>query len=52
MCKGQVLVAPMGDIIGLRMEAIKIAMDLLGIQDQIGCLKKVTSFAEELYKKD
>jgi hypothetical protein len=44
----------MGDIIGMRLEAIVTAMNLLGIESyrQLDVLEKVLLFSEGLYKKD
>ena len=52
LCRSQVLVAPMGEILGLRMEAVKTAMDLLGVENQIECLDKVLAFSDVVFKKD
>lgn len=51
MCKNQLIVGNVG-IVGIRLEAVKVAMDLMGVDDQMICAEKVLTFSEELYRKD
>jgi hypothetical protein len=51
LCKNQLILAPMGGAIGLRIEGIKAAMEILGVQNQVECLEKVLIFSQELFKK-
>ena len=41
ICRNQVIVAGMGQILDISIPAIKIVMDLYNIQDQKKCLNKV-----------
>jgi len=41
-----------GPAISIRLEAIKTAMDLLDIEDQLYTARKVLGFVEELYRRD
>ncbi|MEO0166758.1 MAG: hypothetical protein ABIL39_11550 [candidate division WOR-3 bacterium] len=52
LCKNQLILTPMGDILGIRLEAIKTAMDLLKIQRQVETAQKIIIFVSELYKKE
>jgi hypothetical protein len=49
LCQSQVLMAPMGGVIGIRTEAVKAAMDLIGVEDQINCLRKINAIVEVFY---
>ena len=51
LCKSQLIVG-MAGIVGIRLEAVKVAMDLLGVDDQIICAEKVLVFSDELYKRE
>lgn len=51
LCKHQLIVG-MAGIVGMRLEAVKVAMDLLGVDDQITCAEKVLAFSEEFYRKE
>ena len=50
LCRSQLIVS-FSSIIGVSLPAIKVAMDLLLVEDQISCAEKVLLFSEELYKK-
>jgi hypothetical protein len=52
LCKNQVMLSPMGGVIGVRLEAIKTAMDLLGVENQVECVLKVNLLISEMLKKD
>ena len=41
MTRGQVVTAGMGEIIDISIPAIKIAMELRGVRDQVECLTRV-----------
>ena len=41
MVQSQVIVSSMGDIIDIRMDAIKIDMDLNRVRNQVACMEKV-----------
>lgn len=41
LCRGQVIMTGMGDVIDISILAIKAAMDIYSIQDQKNCLEKV-----------
>jgi len=52
LCKTQIIVAPMGSVVGLRMGAALTAMGWLGVMDRELCWRKLQAFCEELFKKD
>ena len=52
LCRNQLSISPMGGVIGIRLEAIKAAMDMMNIDDQVSTAEKVLVFSEQLYKKD
>jgi hypothetical protein len=52
LCRNQLIVSAMGDIVGIRLEAIKTAMDILGVEDQLTTLEKVLIFSEILYRRN
>lgn len=41
LCRGQVIVAGMGDIIDINIQAVCSVMDIYGISDKRDCLEKV-----------
>lgn len=41
MTRGQYITAGMGTIVDISIPAVKIAMDMLKVKDQAGCLQKV-----------
>ncbi len=51
LCKTQLLTTVVGDILGIRLEAIKSAIDLIKPSDPLSVVKKINFFVEELYKK-
>jgi hypothetical protein len=51
LCQGQLLVSGMGDVIGIRIEAVKVAMEMLGVNDP-DCIDKINAFVGELYRKE
>lgn len=51
LVKNQYIVGGMGDPIGLSMPAVKIAMDMLGIDDQLSCLRKIEIVADAFLNK-
>jgi len=51
LCQSQLLVSGMGDVIGIRIEAIKTAMEMIG-SDDLDCIEKVNAFVGELYRKE
>ena len=44
--------APMGGVVALRLEAIKTAMELYKVENQIECVKKINVISEEMFRKD
>jgi hypothetical protein len=51
LCKSQLIVSS-NAIIGLRLEAIKVAMDLLQVEDQLSVVDKILAFSDVLYKQE
>jgi len=44
----------MGDVIGVRIEAVKAAMEIQGIdeEEKQECLEKILAYSAELFRKD
>lgn len=52
MSRGQVITAGMGSVVDISFPAVKVAMDLLGVKDQLGCFKKVHHLFHEFKPKE
>jgi len=54
LCQNQLIISGMGDVIGVRIEAVKAAMEIQGIdeEEKQGCLEKILAYSTELFKKD
>lgn len=53
LCQNQLIVSGMGDVIGVRIEAVKAAMEIQGTdeEEKQGCLEKIIAYSAELFKK-
>ena len=51
LCKAQLIISFDG-VVGIDLKAVKIAMDLMEVEDQLGCAEKVLAYAESLYQKE
>ena len=47
LVKNQYIMTGMGDPIDISIPAIKVIMDLLGVEDQLKCLKKISVLTDE-----
>lgn len=47
LCRGQVITAPMGEILGINILAVKEIMNLYDIKNQRDCLERVMLLSEE-----
>ena len=52
LCRTQLLLSADGPPISIRLEAVKVAMDILGIEDQINTARKVIAYTEVLYHRE
>jgi len=52
LTRGQMIVAGMGGVIDISIPAVKIVMDLLGVEDQKDCLYKVIHLFHEFRPKE
>jgi hypothetical protein len=54
LCQNQLIMSGMGDVIGVRIEAVKAAMEIQGIdeEEKQGCLEKILAYSAELFRKD
>jgi hypothetical protein len=54
LCQNQLIISGMGDVIGVRIEAVKAAMEIQGIdeEEKQGCLEKILAYSAELFRKD
>jgi hypothetical protein len=54
LCQNQLIISGMGDVIGVRIEAVKAAMEIQGIdeEEKQECLEKILAYSAELFRKD
>ena len=52
MTRGQYVTAGMGTVVDIHIPSVKIVMDLLGVKDQVGCLRKVRDLFFEFCPKE
>jgi hypothetical protein len=51
-CQSQVILAPMGGVIGIRMEAALKVMEWVGVEDSEECWEKLSVYAGEVYRAE
>ena len=52
LCRNQLIVAPMGGVIGVDLQAIVTVADLLGIDDKIFLIERMNVFVTEHFRKE
>ena len=52
MTRGQIITAGMGTVVDINIPAVKIVMDLLGVEDQKECLTEVRRLFHEFKPKE
>jgi hypothetical protein len=50
LCRAQLIISFDG-VVGMSLPAVKTAMDMLGIEEQLSCAEKVMVYAEAVYSK-